>query len=76
MWPSAPPFDRLIEGWFPLTYALNNLNRGLGLSDAYPFVLSSPVIDKLRYVDEVVGRERQCAQPARIAASEPPSITS
>jgi len=31
LWPSAPPFDRLVEGWFPLTYALNNLNRGLWL---------------------------------------------
>ena len=26
-----PPFDRLIASWFPLTYVLNNLNRGLGL---------------------------------------------
>ena len=33
-------FDRLIDCWFPLTYVLNNLSRGLGLPDAYPFVLS------------------------------------
>ena len=33
-------FDRLMASWFPLTYVLNNLNRGLGLPDAYPFVLS------------------------------------
>jgi hypothetical protein len=45
-------FDVLIENWFPLTYALNNLNRGLGLPDAYPFVLSSTVIEKLRFVHE------------------------
>ena len=32
-----------IESWLPLTYVLNNLNRGLGLPDAYPFVLSPPV---------------------------------
>jgi hypothetical protein len=43
-------FDQLIENWFPLTYVLNNLNRGLGLPDGYPFVLSSAVIDKLRIV--------------------------
>ena len=43
-------FHQLIEGWFPLTYLLNNLNRGLGLPDGYPFVLSSPVIDKLRVI--------------------------
>jgi hypothetical protein len=50
------PFDELIDGWFPLTYVLNNLNRGLGLADAYPFVLSTPAIEKLRYVHDVVAQ--------------------
>jgi hypothetical protein len=49
-----PSFDRIIEGWFPLTYVLNNLNRCMGQPDAYPFVLSPPVLDKLRFVHEVV----------------------
>jgi len=49
------PFDRLIENWFPLTYVLNNLNRGLGLPDGYPFVLSPPAIEKLRFVHDTVG---------------------
>jgi hypothetical protein len=39
-----------------LTYVLNNLNRGLGHADAYPFVLSPAAVAKLRLVDEVVGR--------------------
>jgi hypothetical protein len=47
-------FDRLIESWYPLTYVLNNLNRGLGLPDGYPFVLSPPVVDKLRFVHDTV----------------------
>ena len=47
-------FDRLIDSWFPVTYVLNNLNRGLGLPDAYPFVLSTPVLDKLRFVHDIV----------------------
>ncbi len=51
---SAGVFDRLIDSWFPLTYVLNNLNRGLGLPDAYPFVLSPPAIEKLRFVHETV----------------------
>jgi hypothetical protein len=49
-------FDRMIEDWFPLTYVLNNLNRGLGLPDGYPFVLSAPVIEKLRFVHETINR--------------------
>jgi hypothetical protein len=49
------PFDRLIESWFPLTYVLNNLNRALGLPDGYPFVLSPPAIEKMRFVHDTVG---------------------
>jgi hypothetical protein len=50
----AGRFDRLIASWFPLTYLLNSLNRGLGIADAYPFVLSPPAIEKLRFVHETV----------------------
>jgi len=49
-----PPFDRLISNWFPVTYVLNNLNRGLGQGDAYPFVLAAPTVAKLRFVHEVI----------------------
>ena len=52
------PFERLIDSWFPVTYALNELNRGLGLADPYPFVWSAPAIDKLRYVHEIVRNAR------------------
>ena len=52
------PFEQLINNWFPVTYVLNNLNRGLGLADAYPFVWSAPAIDKLRYVHEIVRHAR------------------
>jgi hypothetical protein len=52
------PFEQLIDSWFPVTYVLNELNRGLGLSDPYPFVWSAAAIDKLRYVHEVVRSAR------------------
>jgi hypothetical protein len=52
-------FDKLIDEWLPLTYVMNNLSRGLGLSDAYPFVLSAAAISKLRFVsDTVMGSAR------------------
>lgn len=47
-------FDELMASWYPLVYLLNNLNRGLGLPDGYPFVLSAPEVDKLRFVHETV----------------------
>jgi len=47
-------FDRILQNWLPLTYALNELNRGMGLPDLYPFVLSAPAIEKLGFVHEVL----------------------
>jgi hypothetical protein len=55
-------FKRLIDSWLPITYVLNNLNRGLGLADAYPFVLSAPAIAKLKYVHDLIRRH---ANPRR-----------
>ncbi len=49
-----PPFNRLIESWLPLTYVLNNLNRGMGMADAYPFVLPPAAIEKLRFVYDAI----------------------
>jgi hypothetical protein len=56
-------FDRLIASWFPLTYVLNNLNRGLGLPDGYPFVLSSPAIAKLRFVHDTIAAAASTSLP-------------
>jgi hypothetical protein len=50
----AEPFDRVIADWLSLTYVLNNLSRGLGQPDAYPFVLSPPAIEKLRFVHQTI----------------------
>lgn len=49
-------FQTMIEAWFSLTYMLNNLNRGLGLPDGYPFILSDPVIQKLQFVHDTIQR--------------------
>jgi hypothetical protein len=46
--------DRLIGSWLPLTFAVNSINRSMGLHDLYPFVLSPPAIAKLAFVHELV----------------------
>jgi len=56
--------DEMVERWFPLTYLLNNLNRCMGLQDAYPFVLPPAVIDKLRFIHEVVRGAGALARPS------------
>jgi hypothetical protein len=47
-------FQRIIDNWIPLTFAINSLNRSMGQQDLYPFVLSQPAIDKLAYVHGVI----------------------
>jgi hypothetical protein len=56
---STAEFERMIENWFPLTYALNSLNRGLGQADAYPFVLSREAIGKLQFVHEAIRAQQR-----------------
>lgn len=50
-------FERMIQKWYPLTYALNNFSRGLGHADSYPFVLSPMVIAKLAFVHDCIHRD-------------------
>jgi hypothetical protein len=50
--------DRIIEGWLPLTFAVNSINRSMGLPDLYPFVLSPAVIGKLTFVHERINAQR------------------
>jgi len=58
-------FDEIIELWFPLTYVLNSLNRGMGLPDAYPFVLQPPTMEKLRFIHEAI-----CASAGELRAEK------
>jgi hypothetical protein len=59
----AASFGRLIDRWFQLTYVLNNLNRGFGLPDAYPFVLSTAAIETLRLVHDTVATASSATAP-------------
>ena len=61
----------MMDDWFPLTYALTNLNRSLGLSDGYPFVLSTAAIDKLRFVHEAIAEQRGRS----VDVPQPPAAT-
>lgn len=48
--------DRVVEVWMPLSTALNMMNRSMGKDDAYPFVLSTHVLDKLDFVAALAAR--------------------
>jgi len=53
-----------ISTWSRLSITLNELNRSIGLGDAYPFVVTATVAEKLVYVDKVIRRLRTLQQAA------------
>jgi hypothetical protein len=50
--PHLATMDRIIDAWLPLTFAVNSINRSMGIADLYPFVLAPPAIVKLAFVHE------------------------
>jgi hypothetical protein len=52
--PALASLERIIEAWLPLTFAVNSINRSMGVPDLYPFVLSPRVMGKLAYVHDCI----------------------
>jgi hypothetical protein len=48
--PRDADMDQLLEAWIALTFAVNSINRSMGLSDLYPFVLGPSAVAKLTFV--------------------------
>jgi hypothetical protein len=65
--PHAAPLARIVDAWLPLTFAMNSINRSMGLQDLYPFTLGPTVIAKLSFVHALI-HER--SDPQAKAASE------
>jgi hypothetical protein len=63
---AAESFDSMLERWFPLSYLLNNLHRSLGMPDGYQFTLAPTVIQKLRFVHDLI--QARGSRPALAAA--------
>ena len=49
-----PDMSVTIDNWVPLASLLNNLNRAMGHTDAYPFILTPSVIEKLAFINRLV----------------------
>ncbi|WP_193334732.1 zinc-binding metallopeptidase family protein [Devosia beringensis] len=54
---NAPDAQTIVDNWVPVASMLNNLNRAMGHPDAYPFVLTPQVIEKLSFVHQLVHRQ-------------------
>ncbi len=47
-------FQPRVSAWIEFTVILNELNRSMGLRDAYPFVLSEVVVEKLHFIHDAI----------------------
>ena len=52
--PKINDFNHWYSEWARVAQVMNALNRSMGLSDAYPFILTEVVRDKLRFIDNLV----------------------
>src|SRR5262249_30524798 len=59
--PRDTDMSRLVEAWLALTFAVNSLNRSMGLHDLYPFVLGPAAVAKLAFVHKLVGANSSAA---------------
>lgn len=70
----AADIGQLIDSWLPLTFAMNAINRSMGHTDMYPFVVSMPVVQKLGFIHDLVhGRvtAQEGLSPEAAGASDP-----
>lgn len=61
--PHATTMERIIDSWLPLTFAVNSINRSMGIADLYPFVLAPAVIVKLSFIHERIHASRGVQAP-------------
>ncbi len=54
----ALSMETLVDAWLPIEFATNSLNRSMGLTDLYPFVISPRVIEKLGFIHALTHRRR------------------
>ncbi|MBW7970390.1 putative zinc-binding metallopeptidase [Bradyrhizobium sp. BR 10289] len=62
-------FEALLSLWAPLSRGINELNRSLGMSDAYPFDISPAVKGKLHLVHMAISAFREHRQTMRADAT-------
>jgi len=47
-------FGSIFNDWMPLSFAINSLNRSMGIPDAYPFVVSPTVVKKMAFIHQLL----------------------
>ncbi len=51
-------FEKIFDSWIPVSFIINSLNRSMGVPDAYPFVVSPPVVAKMKFIHDLIRNQR------------------
>ena len=52
--PRDTDMKQLVAAWLALTFAVNSINRSMGLHDLYPFVLGPLAVAKLDFIQQLI----------------------
>jgi hypothetical protein len=50
----ASSIERIVDAWAPFVVAMNSVTRAMGRPDLYPFVIAPAVVEKLRFIHDLV----------------------
>jgi hypothetical protein len=51
-------FDVIIETCIPLSFAVNSINRAMGVPDVYPFIVTKDMIKKMKFIHKLLLTKR------------------
>ncbi|MCM4173887.1 hypothetical protein DHD32_20670 [Arenibacter sp. TNZ] len=51
---SVKNFETIINTCIPLSFAVNSLNRAMGVPDVYPFVITPGVVNKMTFIHQLL----------------------
>ena len=68
--PYKAGMEKLIDAWLPIEFATNSMNRSMGLTDLYPFLLSPKAIEKLAFIHALTHRQTEAAPKAGAQSAE------
>jgi len=66
--PYRATIERIVDAWLPLTFAVNSIDRSMGVADLYPFVLSPAVMVKLAFIHGCVHPGGEAGEAAALRA--------
>ena len=51
---SEGSIERIVDAWAPFVVAMNSVNRAMGRPYLYPFIIAPAVVEKLRFIHDLV----------------------